>query len=206
MTEFVRDTLKIIHFYISDILLGFQPWLNETTACTYPEPWKRAKGKRRKYEKKPNVKPNWNRPLPDFVGTYGHLAFGNITIELNSSDQKLHLYHGKFGHALLKKSEKPFTFDMAFIETLRYISEADGWRHSYLIQFLSSSNSDIDSIEAKFIEGRMPPIFKRGLKWQDKRGKQAKITSIVCSTNTGVKISVFSIWWLISIIPLMFVA
>ena len=28
--------------FIADHLLGLKPWLNETTACTYPEPWNKA--------------------------------------------------------------------------------------------------------------------------------------------------------------------
>ena len=30
---------RLLNLYIMDLLLGEEPWLNLTTACTFPSPW-----------------------------------------------------------------------------------------------------------------------------------------------------------------------
>ena len=106
------------------------------------------------------------RPLADYVGAYGHPAFGNITILLNESTKQLYMTHGRFGRAVLKPTDKINRFMMKFEGLLKYISEADGWGFSYPIVFNSEGNR-IVSLYAHFIEKTVPPLFKRGVTWQE---------------------------------------
>ena len=41
---------RAAHMYIADVLLGQVPWLNLTTACTFPEPWTQRRPYRSKYD------------------------------------------------------------------------------------------------------------------------------------------------------------
>eukprot|EP00058_Branchiostoma_floridae_P026674 XP_002612165.1 hypothetical protein BRAFLDRAFT_88904 [Branchiostoma floridae] len=34
-----RDVHSILHYRVADMLLGLEPWLNTTTACSFPQPW-----------------------------------------------------------------------------------------------------------------------------------------------------------------------
>ena len=29
-----------LHEYLMDVALGFEPWINTSTICTFPDPWK----------------------------------------------------------------------------------------------------------------------------------------------------------------------
>jgi hypothetical protein len=168
------DGLRVIHHYISDILLGMNPWLNSTSACKFPDPWLSDFRKKSVVEatddarKKRDVRyMPYMRHLGDFVGIYGHLAFGNISIELNEQDKKLHLYHGRFGHATMEKTENFGEFDMRFVGDLMFVSVADGWKHTFKVRFSSTDGQKVDRLYAGFIEGSAPPEFRRDLKWSE---------------------------------------
>ncbi|XP_064644453.1 uncharacterized protein LOC135498182 [Lineus longissimus] len=166
------DGLRVIHHYIADVLLGLEPWLNSTSACKFPDPWlsefRRKSGadgtddarKKRDVTYLPHA-----RPMEDYVGTYGHLAFGNISIRLNEQDGKLHLYHGRFGNATMKKTSNFGEFDMKFVGDLMFVSVADGWKHTFKIRFSSTDGKKVDRLYAGFIEGSSPPEFQRDLHW-----------------------------------------
>ncbi|WAR28085.1 GIGA6-like protein, partial [Mya arenaria] len=55
-------------YYLADLLLDKEPWLNSSTACSFPEPWKKVY--------KADSRPPENSPfLPDiseYTGTYGN--------------------------------------------------------------------------------------------------------------------------------------
>lgn len=168
MNDDALYALRVIHYLAADLLLGLSHWLDITTVCTFPYPWlvnkitppvvERINIKTRRYT---------HRPLEDYVGVYGHLAFGNITISINDSDKQLHLRHGQFGHALLSPLNPPFSFTMRFIGVVSYVSDADGWGHRLPITFRHNSTGHIVALEAVFIEAMMAPEFRRGVQWED---------------------------------------
>lgn len=95
---------RLILSYVSDVLLGLQPWLNSTTACSFPLPWEDAASL---FATSPRPRGDWTtvstttvatttrssksdqdtnllrrQLLPNFVGTYAHEGFGYIRISL----------------------------------------------------------------------------------------------------------------------------
>ncbi|XP_064605216.1 uncharacterized protein LOC135470294 [Liolophura sinensis] len=85
-------------WFISDLVLGMDPVLNASTACTFPQPFVPA----------PTPANTSNRfagkvplPVPErqakrAVGQYGHPLFGNVTISKSPSNpQFLHLSFGR---------------------------------------------------------------------------------------------------------------
>ncbi|KAL3878900.1 hypothetical protein ACJMK2_031226 [Sinanodonta woodiana] len=77
VTQYSIDTLRTIFFYISDILLGEEPWLNATTACTFPGKWKNA-------TVHPVSNDDLDHPfdviLDRYVGNYSSLVFPHVQI------------------------------------------------------------------------------------------------------------------------------
>ena len=74
--------LVSVFYHIADHLLGLNPWLNETTACTFPKPW---------LNRPP--RPPTKLPTPinvtnydELVGIYGSHIFPDINVAYNSTD------------------------------------------------------------------------------------------------------------------------
>ena len=75
----------------ADVMLDLDPWLNETTACTFPEPFfsepapekqlsrftVRSKGQK-ETDASLDKSPKFN--LKQYEGTFGNFAYGNITV------------------------------------------------------------------------------------------------------------------------------
>ncbi|XP_074653589.1 uncharacterized protein LOC141907747 [Tubulanus polymorphus] len=207
MTAHAMDTTRIIHHFIADVVLGLKPWLNQTTSCSFPEPWFRADYASQRfnleeeetdmsnddlYSKKPHTEPIWpNRPLWHFVGQFGHLVFGNLTIVFNDTDNHLHLFHGKVGHGILHKTDEQMVFVIKYIGDLYFLSAADGESvNSYKIRFLEEpmSSGPINKLETTFIDSGAPVIFERGLKWHDipdSEKQQQQVNICASGANNG---------------------
>ncbi len=143
--------------YISDILLGESPWLNVSTECTSPSPWVSD------YASHTNVPHNINITKQNFdftqyIGVYGHLAFGNISVYKNNSDNKLHMKFGRFGHAVLYRDNE-HSFKGYYQDLLSYLSFEESSEGPFEVEFSEPEdlrttvlkiNLDI-SIKTKFI-------------------------------------------------------
>ena len=77
--------LTATFYYISDYLLGLDPWLNETTACTFPEPWANNTVKESKEKEQPIVVDK----LTEFQGSYANPLLPTIQVSAESSDLRL---------------------------------------------------------------------------------------------------------------------
>lgn len=77
--------------YIMDLLLGEEPWLNLTTACTFPEPWMPLRVRSRKVHSEFSRSTDYEK----YAGIYGNFVYGNITFKANSS--ALVLEYGQMG-------------------------------------------------------------------------------------------------------------
>ncbi|XP_014768721.1 uncharacterized protein LOC106868112 [Octopus bimaculoides] len=242
MNAHSKNALRVIHHYAADLLLGQEAWLNQSSSCTFPDPWlhnynktkhRKTSGRvmvaqkssslekngaeafhrrwRSKQHKKKNRFPDlqrYQRPLSEYVGIYGHPAFGNITIYLNSSTQQLYLAHGKFGQGILLPTNKIDKFHMRFQGLLRYMSEADGWDMEFPIIFQSAKDdsSKIDFLYAHFIEKTVPPLFQRGASWQDFVPSPSYPNAKFCPNNLSRLIpacSVISI--VLSLLPVLII-
>ena len=155
---------RLIHMYIMDTLLSYEPWINITTACTFPEPWgppPRAKmypGFFSDVFKRRRVTPDL--PLSEYAGRFGNFGYGNITVVHNSTDETLDMFYGELGwwHLYCKRGD-----DFA-AEGL-----GDVWpRELRSVHFRSSKGSQdsIDEVVVSF-ESRLPPVFKRNLKMSE---------------------------------------
>jgi hypothetical protein len=103
------DTYTFIHtifYYVADHLLDHEPWLNSTTACSFPKPWhvsvpseptdnrtdtdtdNRNDTDNRTDTDTDNGKLSVN-DLSQFVGTYGHPMYGQWVVSPSSDPDML---------------------------------------------------------------------------------------------------------------------
>eukprot|EP00058_Branchiostoma_floridae_P016679 XP_002602167.1 hypothetical protein BRAFLDRAFT_97982 [Branchiostoma floridae] len=125
------DIHEIIHGMVGDILTGKDHWLNATTACTYPEPWWTRPEPNSTVL--PEISDNFPRDKRDYEGIYGNHATGNLTISLNTTDNKLYFSLGLIGRGLvlptvsddriLFRSQGPLAYIPAFVAD---IGQRDG--------------------------------------------------------------------------------
>ena len=73
--------LTTLLYYISDHLLGLEPWLNETTACTFPQPWA---NKTETESKEPEV-PITVENRTDYTGEFSNPLFHGVEVSTNST-------------------------------------------------------------------------------------------------------------------------
>lgn len=83
--DFWNDSLAhltTVLYYLSDHLLGLEPWLNETTACTYPAPWNNDTETKPKDPEVPVTIDN----ASEFEGVYSYPLFPTAEVMTNDSN------------------------------------------------------------------------------------------------------------------------
>ncbi|XP_046559560.1 uncharacterized protein LOC124268258 [Haliotis rubra] len=99
---------KLISFYVSDILIGDQPWLNSSTACTFPLPWDKwtPSGQNNSDVTNSDVK------FPDcYVGKYGQRLFGDLEVK-RGPGSSLELFYNRLRGSLNTTTDNStFKFD-----------------------------------------------------------------------------------------------
>ncbi|VDI63706.1 Hypothetical predicted protein [Mytilus galloprovincialis] len=134
------DAIKTILSRSADMLLGLDPWLNDTTACSFPEPW--IKKSPVEYPLDEIIpEPLWNisTQQDDYVGFYCNPAFGMMKIQKQNS--QLILRYGRFGKMKLYPITET-SFDIRYIEALWFVTNSDDNVTPVRITF----SSDFDSL------------------------------------------------------------
>ena len=73
--------LTAVLYYLSDHLLELEPWLNETTACTFPQPWAGETESPPEDSEVPITVEN----LSEYEGVFTHPLFPPAVVTTNSS-------------------------------------------------------------------------------------------------------------------------
>ncbi|XP_061184961.1 uncharacterized protein LOC133192977 [Saccostrea echinata] len=130
----------------ADLLLGEEPWLNQSTACSFPAPWKEVKPIPRATINETHPKGYWNISVsPDvYAGLYGHLAFGNITVK--AEEDRMLLYYGRFGEMMMLPINKNIFFGY-FLNSLSFVSNSDGNTRPFVIEFKFNTDNTVESLE-----------------------------------------------------------
>lgn len=77
-------SFQSIMYYATDLMLGFEPWINETTACSFPEPWM-------KIPEFPEMDFKPEQPdfaLTEYQGSFTNPLLGGLTIGKSPSNSK----------------------------------------------------------------------------------------------------------------------
>ena len=128
----------VISAYISDKLLGKEPWLNATTACSSPQPWVQKPGgneakadkasKANKAGQGPEVPLSavdlaGLSPSEVYTGNYGHMAFDVIKVYMEG--ESLFALFGRFGKLRMEPQEEVGAYSVSFVDKLWYLSHED---------------------------------------------------------------------------------
>ena len=157
----------LIQYHISDMLLGLDTWLNETTLCSYPTPWlHRAAYLPHKEHVPVNQTFQATRPLVDYVGTYGNLALGNISVYLNESESFLRMSYGRIGKFRLHPNGPADSFRLDGVGVVSFLTVADAYAPTTWMtaSFNVTLDGVVESFEFSLIEPSSPSVFTRDLK------------------------------------------
>ena len=103
----------VVFYHIVDRLLGLEPWLNETTACTFPKPWLSKPAP--PFQKLPE--PLHVTNLAQFEGTFENKIFPDVIVASNTST--LLLTSNKM-HGILHPSHVKDAFLFEILAPLEY--------------------------------------------------------------------------------------
>ena len=162
-----------------------EPWLDVTTACTFPAPWVNATAR----QKPPGIvkDPVDQRPLTEYVGDYGHCGFGNFSVYLE--DDSLRYTFGLLLRGPLKPSEKRDTFYMTLDHPLTAENYNPVYPRGFPVSFSESDGSggNVDKVQVTYLEATLPPVFMKARKISSSGAVETfKATSLVASLTVIV--------------------
>ena len=156
---------------------GEKPWLNEATACTFPEPWiseedesgdlneSKKKKKKKAKNRGGRIARNTQEPLDlsRFVGDYGHLGFGVFRVFIGPSGS-LRYELGTILNGELKATGDPLTLTMTLDEPLTstMVFYPSFYPDGFPVYFDTDEPGEIiSSVTVPYIEFQLPPTFER---------------------------------------------
>ncbi|XP_062618738.1 uncharacterized protein LOC134280344, partial [Saccostrea cucullata] len=116
------NSLAPLTYVLSDILLGEKPWLDNTTMCSFPSPWKSTGTSATNNN---TVSTQTSRlDMSQFTGDYGHRIFGTLKIrEIESQKLSFKMNSAGIGN-LTRLSDGLAKFGMTFNELLNDVAES----------------------------------------------------------------------------------
>ncbi|KAK2160394.1 hypothetical protein LSH36_134g03016 [Paralvinella palmiformis] len=106
-------------YYLSDVLLNEDRWLNGSTLCDFPQPWASPSPEYR--FQWPDGRVAGDRS--DYLGTYRHPGYCDIVVADDPDGEAFMIRMGRFLEAELLYNETSETFYTRFVGELWYISE-----------------------------------------------------------------------------------
>lgn len=164
-----------LHMYLMDQALGDSPFIDNTTICTFPEPWKSRAGSGRRRRAAPDrdtllkkdeanggevraisgsvsrqARAATSIPLANHAGVFRHQAYGDLTVRVNSSCSCLELEYG-IGHWQLQPKQEPSY-------TGRWTKDPPKFSMDFV--FLARGQ-DVFGVQAPDFENSEVPVFYR---------------------------------------------
>lgn len=137
-----------VHLFIADLLLGYQPWLNTETVCTFPEPWRK---KLNSPDSRQRTDIAAQRDLSAYEGTYGNKAYGQLEVYINETMNKLIFKFGIGQFILHPKSTKDYFYAQGF----GLMSNVRDFSSFYFVY----SNGTVSALVVPSFEPKDPPVF-----------------------------------------------
>ena len=103
--------LTLLLMYATDLFLHDTPWLNHTTACSFPAPWGQETGDG---DPKTPPDPLPNDPLPEptkyYIGSYSAAGFTGFNVTFNADSEQLLFQMGEMMEGILQYDSKSQLF------------------------------------------------------------------------------------------------
>ena len=170
-----------LHLYMADLLLGHDPWLDNSTVCSFPEPWKRKPDD--SPSKRPSTDIGADKDLSKYEGQFSNKAYGRIEIYLNDSAGFLMAKVG-FGRFILYPKSKADSFFAQGYELMENIRGFSTFQFSF-------KNGTVTSLRIPSFESKDPPIFNR-IKRNESNGTERPKRSSNASGRS--KLSIFLLY------------
>ncbi|XP_070532207.1 uncharacterized protein [Ptychodera flava] len=164
------DAVYTISLYAYDLLLGLQQWLDRDKGCTYPNPWREPP---RIYQpQKPMTYSPYLpiRPLTDYVGEYGHFAFGNFSVTYDEDKRELRYKFGTLLRGSLSPHQTKATIMYMRIEgpvSYREYFYSKYYPHGWPIEFDMDESGNIFDVTVPYFDSSYTPVFTKNLKLAD---------------------------------------
>ncbi|XP_045203141.2 protein flp-like [Mercenaria mercenaria] len=171
--------VKNIAARASDLLLGLEPWLNLSTTCTSPAPWEEPSPEQLA---KPEVTYTWNisRRYSDFIGIYGNMGFGSITVYVEN-EKNLMLKYGRFGKMkILPVSDDDFIG--YYVDKLWFVTNCDGNINPISFTFVSRSDNVVTGLLFPIDFHLNKTLFLKGSMYDSKRNSSHQPYILYTST------------------------
>lgn len=144
-----------LHFYLMDAALGVTPWLNTSTICSYPAPWKKPRKKSRAPRLDASVK--LKRAVREYEGTYYNKAYGHIHVKYNKTLTTLVLTYGWGQWRLFSRPKRRGD---------QFYGKGMGLNHFWNMSpfiFIGDKKDTrrITTLKATGFESSLPPFFKK---------------------------------------------
>ncbi|CAC5410504.1 unnamed protein product [Mytilus coruscus] len=110
-----RNIMLPTMYYIFDTLLELEPWLNDTTACSYPSPWNHIpeKNSTTRNETQINIS-----ETDRFIGNYSNSLYGEASVSV--INETLTLQYGRLLHGTLSHHSQNI-FNLTILEPLNKV-------------------------------------------------------------------------------------
>ncbi|XP_063435302.1 uncharacterized protein LOC134716321 isoform X2 [Mytilus trossulus] len=174
---------QTLHNVIFDIVMGYKPWLNSSTICSYPRPWLNAKVKSLKPRYSKQRKPS--RQITDFYGIYKNHAYGNLEVKKHKDRNKLTVVYG-FSNFVLYPKNKTDEFYGESIGTTAHIFNFYSFKFSF-------ENKTV-KLEIPNFEWKDPPEFIRA--------DETSLTNKSCFLNASNNICLVLLYLAFSVLIL----
>lgn len=144
---------QLIHYAISDIMLGEEPWLTEDTVKTFPEPWLPDSqfvfpvGQMQTDVEK-NIPPTL--PFDTYCGVYTHELLGAVMIGISCNSNALSMTYGQSGTFELYPDGEEHEFRIKGCGVMEFVHKVDLFAPSnwMMVKFQVSSKECKPVVEA----------------------------------------------------------
>ncbi|XP_050400127.2 uncharacterized protein LOC126817312 [Patella vulgata] len=144
-----------LHNYITDKILGREPWLNVSTICSFPLPWLNDTESVDKVYK--FIRPSLE--LSAYEGEYENKLYGNLVVYVNASRNQLEIVYGITRFSLKRFSVNSNKTEYFYGDGMGIIYQKDV---SPFVFNLELQDGKIQSVTAEgFYGAKSPPIFTR---------------------------------------------
>ncbi|RUS81292.1 hypothetical protein EGW08_010934 [Elysia chlorotica] len=176
-----------LHYFLADLAMGVSdPWLNASTICSFPEPWRRA-SKSSPVKLDASRRPALNYSL--FEGTYHNKAYGFLHVRYNESLETLQLNYG-WGSWQMFYTPSSSSEDSTHRFYGKGIDITDLYVYPmYFIQQSKDNEDVIVGLRATAFESALPPVFEKlGVQTNGTKSAQdsAKDSATRCCINTHI--------------------
>ncbi|ESP02198.1 hypothetical protein LOTGIDRAFT_230584 [Lottia gigantea] len=183
---------EVIFSYIFDMLMDQPPWLNETTACTFPMPWHPEN-----YPKSSTLNVT-NEPVENtkqYTGIYGHRLFGEVHI--TAQESTLFIKAGLM-NGVLNTTNVPDSFKMQIVGDYEFFSNQNNVTTLLPVTFFNKTNDKFQDV--LFILAADKGVFKRGVVWgEGEKGEDSDNSTSTLSSSSLLHIGLnFIIYYCIN--------